>query len=118
MAETLDTTTEGELDIIVNAGHSFNVVFTRFEDDETTPENWPADIKIALSTDSSGTQVKKTYTVGDGLTIAGNTLTLSQTAAQNTLNTYVYSWDMRTDSGGFSSKELKGKFIVQNTIAR
>lgn len=113
----IDTATQ--LDFIVSANHSFSFSLSYFENDGTTPVLLTGTRKMTISKDAEGIYPLMTLTEGNGITIAGNMLTISCTKTQNTLEALKYFFAIRVDVDSTTSyPEYKGNFTVNYNVAK
>lgn len=112
---------KGIYNITVDEKHSFVREFKRKDKATEVYIPFTGVWKMVISRDEKGVIPLKTYTVGNGLEISDDTLTLyvDVTVILNDLKSLEddhYYYDIRRDAGGYSEKFLKGDFNVNMSI--
>lgn len=89
--------------LTIFAGHSFSIVFKKYEDDGTTPFNFSGTYKLVFCRDVNRKDIALTLTEASGLTKVDNVITASVVKSKNFLKPGHYFVDLHNDIDADSS---------------
>lgn len=115
----LNTDTSSQLDIIAVCNHSMQVTLKHFQNDGITPLPLTGTYKMTISKDADGKFPVLELTVGSGLTIDNNELTIAVTKLQNNLDARVYHYGIRVDKeDGSSFPAFYGTYTLKPNVPK
>jgi|ERR1051326_3517180 hypothetical protein len=120
MSASINLDPAAKLDIDVPENHSYIIAFKIKDKATQSYRQFTGTWKMVVAADVDGIKIVKTFTVGDGLTLSSDllTLTLDIPTVQNSIKPGKYFYDLRGDEGGYSKHPIYGRFNANYVIAK